>query len=432
MHTLLWAAGLQLTLDSSLVKLPGILEAIASSPVIAQANTLDQTAAKIIADHVTRLERAGYSPSNQGVWLQTNSGDLLASHQATRPLPVASLTKAATTLAALSTWSHDHRFITLVGTNGRLQGTVLQGDLIVEGSGDPLLVWEEAIALGNTLNRLGIRQVQGNLIVSPKFYMNFEPDPRLAAAFLTQAFNSGTWNREINSQFATLPPGTPRPSLKIGGKIQVATLPSSSYRPLVRHFSLPLWQILKRMNIYSNNAMSEMIANALGGAAGVTNKVIQAANLPTAQIRLINGSGLGQQNQISPRAVVAILIAIHNLAQAQRMSLADYFPGGECNCGTLEGRQLPPGVIAKTGTLSDVSTLAGVLQVPGRGAVWFAIINRGAGDLSWFHSLQEQVLADLSRKWQPVSHRFGTLMPSFRPIFWQDQDRNQVVGLPLR
>lgn len=435
MHTLLWAVGLQVTLGSSLIKLPKVIEAIATSPVIAQANYGNygnQTVEEITASHLAKLKQSGYSTAQQGTWLQTNTGDLLASHQATRPLPVASLTKAATTLAALTTWSHDHRFITQIGTNGRLVGETLQGDLIIEGNGDPFLVWEEAIALGNTINRLGIRQVQGNLLVSPKFYMNFESDPRRSGTFLAQAFNSRTWTTEINRQFTAMAPGTSRPNLKINGTIQVTTVPSSSYRPLIRHFSLPLWQILKRMNIYSNNAMAEMIANALGGANQITRKVIQATGLSGAQIKLINGSGLGQQNQISPRGVVAILIAIHNLAQAQGMSLADYFPSSDCNCGTLQGRRLPPSVIAKTGTLSDVSTLAGVIQVPGKGAVWFAIINRGTGDLDWFHSLQEQLLVDLNRKWQPAHNRLGMLMPSFRSISWQDQDRDQIVGVPPR
>jgi len=40
---------------------------------------------------------------------------------------------------------------------------VLQGDLIITGSGDPFLVWEEVIALGNSLNQLGIKRVTGNL-----------------------------------------------------------------------------------------------------------------------------------------------------------------------------------------------------------------------------------------------------------------------------
>ena len=42
----------------------------------------------------------------------------------------------------------------------------------------------------------------------------------------------------------------------------------------MRHRSLPLFKILKRMNVYSNNAMAEMFTAALGGlprygAAGI-------------------------------------------------------------------------------------------------------------------------------------------------------------------
>jgi len=434
--TILLAASLQVVLDSSLTHLPGIWSAIASAPVIAAppapslAQSPDPIAEAATNAHIANLKRAGYGETSQGIWLQTNDGNLLASRQATRPLPVASLTKAATTLAALSTWEPDYRFVTEISTNGRLKGDVLQGDLIIQASGDPFLVWEEGIALGNTLNRMGIRQVQGKLITTEGFYMNFETNPKISGNLLRQALNANSWSAEISAQYATMPAGTPKPSLRIQGATLVSTTPVSA-RPLIRHFSLPLWQILKRMNTYSNNVMADLLANSLGGAAAVTSKVIGATGIPRNEIRLVNGSGLGQQNQISPRGIVAILITIQNRAQTLRMSLADYFPISDCNCGTIEGRGLPLGVIAKTGTLSDVSSLAGVIQTRDKGAVWFAIINRGEGDLGWFHGLQDRLLRNLTQKWgaKPIGI---PLTPSlnFSPTPWQDQERNQVIGTP--
>ncbi len=434
--TILLAASLQVVLDSSLTHLPGIWSAIASAPVIAAppapslAQSPDPIAEAATNAHIANLKQAGYGETSQGIWLQTNDGNLLASRQATRPLPVASLTKAATTLAALSTWEPDYRFVTEISTNGRLKGDVLQGDLIIQASGDPFLVWEEGIALGNTLNRMGIRQVQGKLITTEGFYMNFETNPKISGNLLRQALNANSWSAEISAQYATMPAGTPKPSLRIQGATLVRTTPVSA-RPLIRHFSLPLWQILKRMNTYSNNVMADLLANSLGGAAAVTSKVIGATGIPRNEIRLVNGSGLGQQNQISPRGIVAILITIQNRAQTLRMSLADYFPISDCNCGTIEGRGLPLGVIAKTGTLSDVSSLAGVIQTRDKGAVWFAIINRGEGDLGWFHGLQDRLLRNLTQKWgaKPIGI---PLTPSlnFSPTPWQDQERNQVIGTP--
>jgi serine-type D-Ala-D-Ala carboxypeptidase/endopeptidase (penicillin-binding protein 4) len=434
-NTILLSATLQVVLDSSLSQLPSIWSAIATAPVIAApqiAQSPDPIAEAATNSHLSQIKQAGYGEASQGVWLQTNDGNLLASRQATRALPVASLTKAATTLAAISTWEPDYRFVTQIGTNGRLKGDLLTGDLIIVGSGDPFLVWEEGIAIGNTLNQMGIRQVQGGLIVRNNFLMNFESKPILSANLLRQAMNASNWSPEISAQYAAMPRGTLRPNLKIYGPTAISSSPSISTRLLINHFSLPLWQILKRMNTFSNNAMSEMLANSLGGVTAVTNKVIAATGIPANEIRLTNGSGLGQQNQISPRGVVAILMAIQNRAQAQKMSLADYFPVSDCNCGTIEGRNLPSGAIVKTGTLSDVSSLAGVIQTRDKGAIWFAIINRGAGELSWFHGLQNRLLLDLSQKWNGNTTNLLTkgLSPNFAPTAWQDRDRNQIVGIP--
>ena len=38
---------------------------------------------------------------------------------------------------------------------------------------------------------------------------------------------------------------------------------------------------------------------------------------------------------------------------------------------------MPTATVMKTGTLNDVSALAGVMPTRDRGLVWFAIINRG-------------------------------------------------------
>jgi len=62
------------------------------------------------------------------------------------------------------------------------------------------------------------------------------------------------------------------------------------------------------MNIYSNNEMAEMLAQS-----GERSPVQQQAPLPLvpqSEIQLVNGSGLGVENRISPRAVCAMFIAI--------------------------------------------------------------------------------------------------------------------------
>jgi D-alanyl-D-alanine carboxypeptidase/D-alanyl-D-alanine-endopeptidase (penicillin-binding protein 4) len=177
------------------------------------------------------------------------------------------------------------------------------------------------------------------------------------------------------------------------------------------------------MNTFSNNEMSETLALQMGGGRQVAAIAANATVIPISEIRLINGSGLGQANQISPRASVAILMAIHNRAQVEGLTLADLFPSSQCNCGTIEGRKMPKWAIVKTGTLSDVSALSGVVQTQEHGAVWFAIVNRGEGDIDAFHRSQDRVLQTLVAKWGLP--KLPTA--SFAETPWQDSDRNEIA-----
>ncbi|MEN9230708.1 MAG: D-alanyl-D-alanine carboxypeptidase, partial [Thermostichus sp. DG02_5_bins_236] len=115
--------------------------------------------------YLAQLAQRGFPQTAQGVWLQTGER-VLAQHQGSTPLPAASLTKVATTLASLHQLGPEHRFVTLFGTFGSVGNGVLQGDLWVLGGEDPLFVWEEAIAVGNVLNAQGIRQVTGDLVIA--------------------------------------------------------------------------------------------------------------------------------------------------------------------------------------------------------------------------------------------------------------------------
>lgn len=101
-------------------------------PWLAQRNAPDPTVVAIVDQYISTLSAQGYAPEQQGVWVQTGA-TAIATHQGTTPLPVASLTKLATTLAALATWPVDHQFETRIGRRGLVENGVLVGDLIITG-----------------------------------------------------------------------------------------------------------------------------------------------------------------------------------------------------------------------------------------------------------------------------------------------------------
>jgi D-alanyl-D-alanine carboxypeptidase/D-alanyl-D-alanine-endopeptidase (penicillin-binding protein 4) len=364
----------------------------------------DPAAMAAAQQHLDALSALSLPVAKQGVWIQSEY-QVLAEHQGTIPLSAASLTKIATSLAALATWGPDRQFETLISAAGSAKAGVLQGDLVVQGSGDPFFVWEEAIALGNALNQVGIKQVTGNLVITGNFAMNFETDPAVSGNLLKQGLDAKLWSAEVETQYQKLPPGTPRPQIAINGTIQVVPLQTANRAStlLIRHQSLPLVSLLKAMNTYSNNAMAEMLANSVGGAAAVAQKAAELAQVPPEEIRIFNGSGLGIENRISPRAIAAMLIATQRYLQARQLNIADLYPVIGRDGGTLEGRQTPLATVVKTGTLNQVSALAGVLPTRDRGLVWFSIIDFGEGDIQTFHHQQDLLLQELQQAWGTAS-----------------------------
>lgn len=358
----------------------------------------------LVDQYVQRLGAKGHETALQGVWVQAG-GRMLAQHEGTTRLPAASLTKLATTLLALDTWPSTYRFVTRVYAQGPVENGVLNGDLIIRGGGDPLFVWESAIALGNQIQAQGIQKVQGRLIVGGIFAMNFQRDSAQAAELLRQGLNAELWGWEAELQHQKLPPGTPKPTLKISGGValdsQLNTLKAST-SPVVEYPSADLKTILKKMNIYSNNEMAQMLMDLLGGPTKLEERVVALTGVAPTEVQFINGSGLGHENQLSPRASCRILDVLGKQLQPQGVGLRDVLPIVPEDDGTLVDRPLPKGLIGKTGTLSDVSNLAGLMRVSSEPALsvqepetlCFVIQNRG-WDLDYLYKQQEVVLSAL-------------------------------------
>ncbi len=392
------------------------LDALAwqSSPGLVRAPDPNPAGANTVQEYLQGLLTSKLVPQNlidsQGVWMQSGPM-LMANHQGTTALPAASLTKVATSLVAFKTWGPDHQFDTLISATGPVVNGVLQGDLVIGGGGDPMFVWEEAIALGNTLNKMGIKQVKGNLVITGSFAMNFQRNPLMAGQLLKQTLNFATWTRSENYIYSIMPKGTPKPQVVIAGTIKVEAQANPQQTLLVHHRSLPLKQIIKEMNVYSNNDIAEMLAQSVGGAPVVQATAAKLARVPEAEIQLINGSGLGPENRISPRAICAMFMAMQQEALANQLTLADLFAmSGFDHRGTLHGRHIPQATVIKTGTLRDVSALAGVMPTRDRGLVWFAILNRGP-NVSAFRTGQDQLLQNLVKHLQVALQVPAALTP---------------------
>ncbi|PZV12941.1 MAG: D-alanyl-D-alanine carboxypeptidase [Leptolyngbya sp.] len=409
------------------------VDVLQTTPWLVNAANADSTTDALLQQYLKGLAGEGLPIEAQGVWLQ--SGPMvLSNNQGATPLPAASLTKIATTLVALETWGADHRFETVISTTGKVEQGVVNGDLVIQGGGDPLFVWEQAFAVGNALHKLGIAKVTGNLVIMGNFQMNFEVMPGKAGALLKEALNASTWSEDAIAQYQNLPPGTPRPQIEIAGAVRTiseGSLPQT--QEVLRHQSLPLAQILKLMNVYSNNVIAQTLADLAGGAPIVAQKAAALSGVSAQEILLANGSGLGVENRISPRAVCAMLSAVQRYSLAHNLTIADLFPISGKNQGTIQDRSIPGGSVVKTGTLNDVSGLAGVMPTRDRGLIWFVIMNRGS-DLEGLRTQQDKLLQGLTQQWGSVASVPLAIAPR-RPIdpssaLSKLSDRNEVLLAP--
>src|SRR5262245_48536362 len=181
-------ACMQLVSSAGAIVVWMVLVGLPSAGHAASASRPDPVAQTAVQHYVSEVAELGLDEEYHGVWLQSEEG-ILAHHQGIVPMPAASLTKVATTLAALRAWGPTYQFVTLVDTTGPIQDGILRGDLIVQGGGDPFFVTEDALALRQSLQALGLKRVTGKLIINGNFFMNFTTNPALAGKLLKQVLS---------------------------------------------------------------------------------------------------------------------------------------------------------------------------------------------------------------------------------------------------
>jgi D-alanyl-D-alanine carboxypeptidase/D-alanyl-D-alanine-endopeptidase (penicillin-binding protein 4) len=106
-----------------------------------------------------------------GIYVQeVASGRVLAAQHAHQGLLPASTQKLLTTAAALDLLGPDFRYETVLYLNGKIEGGILEGDLILRGSGDPTFgspSWDAPDPLrqwAQELAKQGITQIKGRII----------------------------------------------------------------------------------------------------------------------------------------------------------------------------------------------------------------------------------------------------------------------------
>ncbi|MEI6447051.1 MAG: D-alanyl-D-alanine carboxypeptidase [Actinomycetes bacterium] len=362
------------------VGLPAVAILLVALPQVAEATSLAQ-----------RLDRqfsaAGGAGSALAIELKT--GKTIWSRQPDTARIPASVNKLYTTSAALLGLGATRRLETSVLVAKRNEAAArsgeLRGNLYLDGQADPTLASSDLTALAKAVHSAGVRRVEGLVLGDEDFLDRIRGvpshgpgiDPNLGGELggLTYAHGASahaTVTRfvvELRRAGVTVPKG----HVGVGGSPPETAL-------LAKHSSPSIGALIGMINTPSDNFYAETLTKVQGAISlrqGSTAAGLKAAATTLGKLgvhpRRVDGSGIARGNLTTPRTVVRLLsrmagnsIFTRSLATAGRTgTLAD-----RMRSGAAAGR-----CRAKTGTLSNVSALAGYCAVAGGGSVAFAMLN---------------------------------------------------------
>jgi len=347
----------------------------------------------------------------------------------TRLLP-ASTQKVLTAAAALSELGPDFRWRTGLWMTGSVHDSVLHGDLVLEGGGDPTLGSADGNGLGGlvaAVQKAGIRRVHGNLVALDTL-VGRGPDA-WPAGWTVGSSKDGygapvvglNWNQNRIGDHAV---AEPRPlALKAFRKVLLARgiqVLGSDTTVRARGDSLGPRRALTRLGGVSSpelegvmrmclresvNPYAEGMLLALGlgrrgppreGGRKHLQEWLVSRGVDPSRLILDDGCGLSRYDLVTARQMARLLARD---ARSRDARLIDLLPrGGE---GTLRHRiaRFPDRSVlaAKTGTLDGVSNLAGYLIRPGRDTVAFAFLCGGySGSPAPVRQMQDRLLSALA------------------------------------
>ena len=138
------------------------------------------------------LKRAHIPLSGVAAYVQgVDNSEPLVAHNAAQAMNPASTIKLLTTYAALELLGPTYTWKTEAYAGGKLEGGVLEGNLILKGYGDPKLTLENFWLLLRRLRALGLREIRGDLMLDRSYFEAAEYDPAKFDAEPLRAYNVG-------------------------------------------------------------------------------------------------------------------------------------------------------------------------------------------------------------------------------------------------
>jgi D-alanyl-D-alanine carboxypeptidase/D-alanyl-D-alanine-endopeptidase (penicillin-binding protein 4) len=359
----------------------------------AQARSAKQALAPTIG---VQMRAAGGA---SGAWVADSADgrSLFSLNADTRRTP-ASVQKLLTTTTSLERLGYDEHLETVVRHDGNLdEDGVLDGNLYLQGFGDPSFETGDLALLASRVRDAGIRDVTGR-VYGDESYFDSRRGPwgfgvsRDVGPLSALSFNEGTL-RGFGGGFQANPPSFAAKRLDawldIRG-IDVARAPRSgkaprAAEPVASVRSPSIAALVRFTNHISDNFYAEMLLKGLGARFGKAGSTIAGASVVRrfqdelgVSSTVLDGSGLSRGNSISPRAVGRLLVAAQDRPWFNSFYRSLPMAGHK---GTLRKRMRRTAAAgrcrAKTGTLRGVSALAGYCRSKSGRRFVFALLMNG-------------------------------------------------------
>jgi serine-type D-Ala-D-Ala carboxypeptidase/endopeptidase (penicillin-binding protein 4) len=347
------------------------------------------------------------------------------------PRPPASVEKLWTTTALLRRLGPSATLQTSVVGAGRLRGGTWHGDLYLLGGGDPTFgdpgfneTWNgghgsSAPALAEQLHAHGIRRVTGHVYGDDSLFdrrrggliTDYRMDtPDFGGQLSALVYDHGTaTDKGVTHDPAVFAARSFVEAMRAAG-IEARTgrrtrrAPATA-GPLATVSSPPLSVMVRLMNVPSDDLFAELFAKQLGvlyGHGGTISAGAQVIGRTVAadyalHPTILDGSGLSRDDRTSPLQIVSLLRDLWHTAPGAWLYASLPRLGLE---GTVQGigaRTAAQGRCrAKTGSLDDVTNLAGYCTARGGDTIAFGVFLDGPDNGAGF-ALEGRMAAAIAR-----------------------------------
>ena len=350
---------------------------------VAQNDSLRLKLDSLLRNHLFETTQVGL------MVFDLDADTVLYEYQARQLMRPASTMKLVTAITALDRLGGAYEYQTRICYTGSIDDGVLTGNLYCVGGFDPTLTQDDVAVIAESIRQAGITKICGTIIADK--LMKEVPDygegwcwdddnPMLIPLsigrkdiFLT------TLRKELERQ------GVDVAEAKLGGN---GVMPNGAHHLSTYRHSIDV--ILKQMLKDSDNFYAESLFYQTAASTGhrpakasdartLTKQFIKRLGLGGNPYRIADGSGLSLYNYISAELLVYMLRYAHSKEEIIGHLLPALPVAGVD--GTLKKRMTDGNaygnVLAKTGTVTGISSLAGYLTSGDGRQLCFAIINQG-------------------------------------------------------